>query len=124
MRDIDISPTLVFFTSCFGGVIALVDAMVFLIGLVFCVMRVMSVADVNDQLNCLVDVAVFVLAGLILVASLVGILVPGCSGIDHSWLRWFGPRSCLGGVRRLHQALALFQRGFRAATVRRWMHSD
>ena len=72
MRDIDVSPALVFFTTCFGGVIALVDAMIFLIGLVFCVMRVMSVADVNDQLNCLVDAAVFVSAGLILVASLVG----------------------------------------------------
>ena len=62
------------YDRCFGGVIALVvvDAMVFLIGLVFCVMSVMSVADVNDHLNCLVDAAVVVLAGLIQVASLVG----------------------------------------------------
>jgi hypothetical protein len=62
------------YDRCFGGVIALVvvDAMVFLIGLVFCVMSVMSVADVNDHLNCLVDAAVVVLAGLIQVVSLVG----------------------------------------------------
>jgi hypothetical protein len=68
MRDINGLSASEFFTACFGGVIACVDAMVFLIGLVVCVMSVIRVAYVN----CLVDVADFGIAGLILVADLVG----------------------------------------------------